>query len=94
MAENEQSKESLQEILQQVIHLLNKHRLVEGLVHKQDMPRHDLVESLVHKQNLSELQHKLDELHPADVAYILEALPIEQRLLVWDLVKTERDGDI
>ncbi len=94
MAEHDQSKESLQESLQQVIHLLSKHRLVESLVHKQDMPRHDLVETLVHKQNLTELQKKLDELHPADVAYILEALPIEQRLLVWDLVKAERDGEI
>lgn len=94
MAENEQSKESLQESLQQVIHLLNKHRLVEELVHKQDMPKHSLVESLVHKQNLAELQKRLDELHPADVAYILEALPIEQRLQVWDLVKAERDGEI
>ncbi|MEZ0236913.1 MAG: magnesium transporter [Methylophilaceae bacterium] len=94
MAENEQSKESLQENLQQVIHLLNKHRLVEELVHKQDMPKHSLVESLVHKQNLVELQKRLDELHPADVAYILEALPIEERLQVWDLVKAERDGEI
>ena len=94
MAENEQSKESLQESLQQVINLLNKHRLVEELVHKQDMPKHSLVEMLVHKQHLAELQKKLDELHPADVAYILEALPIEQRLQVWDLVKAERDGEI
>ncbi len=94
MADTEQPKDSLQESLQQVIHLLQKHRLVESLVHKQDMPRHDLVESLVHKQNLAELQKKLDALHPADVAYILEALPIEDRLLVWDLVKAERDGEI
>lgn len=94
MADNDQIKESLQESLQLVIHLLNKHRLVEALVHKQDMPRHALVESLVHKQNLAELRMKLDELHPADVAYILEALPIEQRLVVWDLVKAERDGEI
>jgi magnesium transporter len=94
MAENDQNKESLQESLQQVIHLLSKHRLVEALVHKQDMPRQALVESLVHKQNLAELRNKLDELHPADVAYILEALPIEQRLVVWELVKAERDGEI
>jgi magnesium transporter len=58
------------------------------------MPNHDLVESLVHKQNLQELQKKLDVLHPADVAYILEALPLEQRLDVWELVKAERDGEI
>jgi magnesium transporter len=33
-------------------------------------------------------------MHPADVAYILEALPIDERLTVWDLVKAERDGEI
>ncbi len=94
MAEIQESKESLQESLQQVITLLNKHKLIEGLVQKQDMPKQALVETLVHKQNLAELQKKLDVLHPADVAYILEALPLDQRLDVWDLVKAERDGDI
>jgi magnesium transporter len=86
--------QSVQETLEQVRTLLQKHRIVEGMVHKQDMPRHELVESLVHKQNLAELQKKLDKLHPADVAYILEALPLEERLVVWDLVKAERDGEI
>lgn len=94
MADIQDSKDSLSESLQQVISLLDKHRLVENLVHNQDMPNHDLVESLVHKQNLQELQKKLDALHPADVAYILEALPLEQRLDVWELVKAERDGEI
>jgi magnesium transporter len=87
-------KDSVQDALDQVRTLLQKHRLVEGMVHKQDMPRHELVESLVHKQNLAELQKKLDQLHPADVAHILEALPLDERLVVWELVKTERDGDI
>lgn len=94
MAENQEIKESLQESLQQVIALLNKHKLIEGLVHKQDMPKQALVETIVHRQNLAELQKKLDVLHPADVAYILEALPLHQRLDVWELVKAERDGDI
>ncbi len=85
---------SVQEALDQVKALLQKHRIVESMVHKQDMPRHELVESLVHKQNLAELQKKLDKLHPADVAYILEALPLEERLVLWDLVKAERDGEI
>ncbi|PKO24690.1 MAG: magnesium transporter [Betaproteobacteria bacterium HGW-Betaproteobacteria-8] len=94
MAEIQESKESLQESLQQVIALLNKHKLVEALVQKQDMPKQALVETIVHRQNLAELQKKLDALHPADVAYILEALPLEERLEVWELVKAERDGDI
>ncbi|HEY1289037.1 MAG TPA: magnesium transporter [Burkholderiales bacterium] len=41
-----------------------------------------------------ELRAQLDALHPADIAYILEALPPEERLRVWDLVKADRDGDI
>jgi len=35
-----------------------------------------------------------DALHPADIAYLLEALPQEERLAVWDLVKADRDGEI
>ena len=45
-------------------------------------------------QNLDEIRALLDPLHPADVAYILEALPRDQRLVVWDLVKADRDGEI
>jgi magnesium transporter len=41
-----------------------------------------------------ELRAKLDRLHPADIAAILEALPLEERLSVWGLVKADRDGEI
>jgi len=41
-----------------------------------------------------ELRSRLDALHPADVAAILEALPLEERRIVWDLVKADRDGEI
>jgi magnesium transporter len=86
--------ESVQEHLHEINALLEKQRLVEGLVHKQEMPKHRLVETLVHKQHVAELQRKLDALHPADIAYILEALPVDDRLAVWDLVKADRDGEI
>jgi magnesium transporter len=42
----------------------------------------------------AELHVKLDPLHPADIAYLLEALPLEERLAVWNLVKADRDGEI
>ena len=87
--------ENVQDHLREVESLLHKHALVEEVVHKQELPRedrHTLLDTLLHKQHLAELRHKLDGMHPADIAYILEALPIEQRLLVWDLVKSERDG--
>jgi magnesium transporter len=84
----------LRQTLDQITTLLQKHRIVENMVHNQDMPRHELVESLVHRQNIAELRKKLDQLHPADVAHILEALPLDERLIVWELVKAERDGEI
>ena len=51
-------------------------------------------EQLLQGQNPAELRAKLERLHPADVAFILEALPLEERQVVWDLVKAERDGEI
>jgi magnesium transporter len=53
--------------------------------------KHQLVEE---RQNLGDLQKRLDNLHPADVAYVLEGLPLEERLLVWGLVRSDRDGEI
>jgi magnesium transporter len=92
--QEERHPDDVQQHLREVQELLARHKVVEDLVHRQDMPRHELVEGLVHKQHLAELQKHLDRLHPADIAYILEALPLEDRLFVWDLVKAERDGDI
>ena len=92
--EEELHPDDVQQHLREVQELLARQKVVEDLVHRQDMPRHELVENLVHKQHEASLRAKLDELHPADIAYILEALPLEERLYVWDLVKAERDGEI
>ncbi|MES2770760.1 MAG: magnesium transporter [Pseudomonadota bacterium] len=89
--------DELQAHLNQVQTLLARHKLVEGLVHRQKVSRHgrqDLIEGLVHKQHLNELRHCLNQMHPADIAYIIEALPRDERLLVWDLVRVEHEGDI
>jgi magnesium transporter len=84
--------------LGEVQELLRRHRLIEELAHRQRYgegdERHEIVEQLVHRQALNELRQRLDRMHPADIAYILEALPLDERLIVWDLVKAERDGDI
>ena len=68
-------REDIQNYLSEVRNLLARHKLVENLVHRQDMPHHDLVETLVHKQNMVELQKLLDQLGSQLIARILEALP-------------------
>ncbi|HZP11822.1 MAG TPA: magnesium transporter [Nevskiaceae bacterium] len=90
---------NVQEALAEVTALLRRNRLIEGLVHEQraDTPvseAPDLAESAVYRANKAELQRKLDRLHPADIAYILEALPLDERLYIWDLVRAARDGEI
>jgi magnesium transporter len=94
-ANNLRETENLQEHLQRVVYLLHEHRLAASLAHAQ-APASDreFEEEWLDKQNLAELQKLLDKLHPADIAHILEAMPLEDRLLIWDLVNAERDGEI
>lgn len=76
-----------QEIL---LRLLQKHKLVSEMIHKQDMLRLDLVESLVHKQNLVQLSQALEKTDPVVIAHTLESLPLEDQLIVWEQVSKER----
>ena len=89
------SLHKVEDHLRQILKLLEKHRLVETLVDRdRASPRHELIESLVHRQHLVELQLKLRSLHPADIAYILEALPLEDRLLVWQQMPDDQGGEV
>ncbi len=76
--------------LHAVLELLQKHKLVEDLVHKQNMPRHDLVQSLVRKQNLAKLQQIINHLHPSEVAHILEELPRDDQVFIWNQLNDDR----
>lgn len=46
------------------------------------------------RDKLTELTVLLAELHPADVADVLESLPPRERNIVWLLVKPEDDGEV
>lgn len=88
------SANRLHDQLETIVELLRRLKLVERVVHNQQGAHHDLAEPRVHRQSVAELQRHLDELHPADIAFILESLPLDDRLTVWQLVKADRDGDI
>jgi magnesium transporter len=94
MAEHGETRPNVHTGLERVSELLGRHEVVESLVHRQPGPRQELVESLVHKLHLVELQKLVEAMHPADIAYVLESLPVEQRLVVWDLVRADREGEI
>ena len=86
-----------QDALEDAQRLLVRYRLIEisaaasdadaGVAHSAPNPAVQPI--------LDELSKRLNDLHPADIAYVLEALPVDDRLVLWDLIKTaERDGDI
>jgi magnesium transporter len=90
--------EDAQRALAEVEDLLERYAIVrEQARHESaglDPERQALVEQVAVAQHLAHLRARLDPLHPADVAYILEALPRDLRRVVWDRVKAERDGEI
>jgi len=90
----ETSDERLRRLVREVLDLLDKQKLEETILQHQPMSRHELIESLMHKQHQVALKQKLDSLHAADIAYVLEALPQVQRLAIWALVDPEMDGEI
>ncbi|WP_437978576.1 magnesium transporter [Sorangium sp. So ce295] len=88
------SQEKLQESLSLVTTLLEKQRVIETLTHKQESKNKELVEALVHRQNLALLQRKLRDLHPADLAHIIEVLPQADRLVVWAELEPYRAAQV
>lgn len=74
--------------------LLERHALVNQLVARTDTRKHALVQSLVERQHAVELEKKLNSLHPADAAFVLEGLRLEQRAAAWRLIHRDKRGAI
>jgi magnesium transporter len=58
---------------------------------------HDRLDNLqlaLQQDNIVQVRQVLHELHPAEIALLLESLPQEQRNIVWDQVDPAFDGDI
>ncbi len=66
-------------------HLLQVHRLLQ---------KHKLIETLAHKQHLAELQTRLEQLDAPSVARIVEALAQDDREIIWQLMTNERKEEI
>ena len=94
MKKNTEKKENINDVLEQIDLLLSKNNTLEDIVDAEDSVKHKLIKNLANKENLKSLQGLLNNLHPSDVADILEALPLDRRLTIWELIKSENDGDI
>ncbi len=84
----------LQAAVNDVRRLLDRHKLLESIAARQEGPKRSLLEDLQHRQNVAELQRRLQGLHAADVAHVLEALPLDDRQSVWEQVPADRAGQV
>jgi magnesium transporter len=80
---NRRREADLRQTLDDVTGLIARHHALEEWAHRQETPNRGVVEQLQHRQNVVELQRRTRGLHPADLAYVLESLPRDERLLIW-----------
>ena len=88
--------EDAQMALQQVQNVLKRPEVTEALAQRQDdeHDRANLLEGVLHRQHENEIREIVNDLHPADIAFILESLPVDERQAVWQLVSAEHDADV
>jgi magnesium transporter len=84
----------LQESLETIVRLLERHRVLDTLAQSREGPRRELVEQLQRRQNLVELQRHLHGMHPADVAHAIEALAGDDRRTTWEQLADEHAGPV
>lgn len=82
---NTSSPQTLHDRLESIFALLHKQQIVESLAHRQTGSA-PLAEQLLHRQHEEELRRKLKKLKAADLAHLLEMLPVDRRKLVWELM--------
>ncbi len=80
--------------LDKVSELLKKQKRVEGMVHSQSMPRQDMVETLVQRQHLAELSNLLAQLAAAEIATILETLPVDDAKQFWQQMPPDKENEV
>ena len=92
--QREQYHRSLEATLVETLELLEKHRLERELSLRQASGQRELVDALLARQHKGEFQRRLSRMHPADIAFVLERLPTDDRLELWALVDAERRGGV
>ncbi|MGE3177806.1 MAG: magnesium transporter, partial [Vicinamibacterales bacterium] len=72
-----------QTLIEDIVRLLERHRVLDELARRQAPGHRSLIEDLQHRQNAADVQRRVHHLHPADLAFVLEALPRRDRLTLW-----------
>ncbi len=80
--------------LEKVKELLARQKIVEEMVHVQNMPRQEMVETLVQRQHLAELKNLLEPMTSEDIAALLQALEKDAARVVWSQIPEEMANNV
>ena len=90
--------EDAQLALQELQAILKRQEVVDAIAQRQNVDEDEdasnLLEGMLQRQHEDEIRQIVNVLHPADIAFILESLPVQQRQAVWHLVGQEHDADV
>lgn len=68
--------------------------MVEATEKESVQERLEALHEALSRQDLQAIHEVINDLHPAEIALLLESLPADQRNIVWDQVDPNYDGDI
>jgi magnesium transporter len=74
--------------------MLNKQKLIDGMVHSQQMHKHDFVETLLKKQHDAELHNFIVKQSATELGGYLDALPLEEAKKLWSKLPQQRENDV
>lgn len=88
------STTDLHTILENIHRLLERNDLESAVVSRQERNQTPVIENLLQRQHAGTIRHYLAQLHYADIANLLESLPIEDRIFIWRLLGEKIDARV
>jgi magnesium transporter len=74
--------------------ILEKQKIVGGIVHNQEMQGHDLVEALLNQQHAAEISKFIATKSPTELGEILDSVDISVAKQVWEHIPEDRENDV
>ncbi|MCP5414512.1 MAG: magnesium transporter [Chromatiaceae bacterium] len=74
--------------------ILGRQSVERELAGRSAGPRHELQHELLLRQQKGALWREVNQLHPADIAFVLENLPLTERRAVWEEVEPRHNGAV
>ena len=80
--------------IEQLIEMMSKQKLIDGMINNQKMNRHDFVQTLIQKQHHAELQNFISKQTPPELGHCLESLNLEDAKKLWSKLPLDLENEV